>query len=544
MAGESTTVTVPDVPDAVQTVRALPPAAAERRIAARTHGSSEYTLATLRDEDVRTARLIIGVGRWIGVAAVLALPLVGGAPAMQLVFAATVTFAIVVGVVVELRIRDPARYRELTMQVLAISVAPAVVCGVLYWGIFSAVELFPVLTIYFFSRRSGFGTSVAIYLAAAIVEALVAGLVIGGVIPDPGVFEPVLPRATLVIGEILIQLGLFAAFMLGWLSLRASRIAIDNMQRALVLATRREALLDEARQELERAMRVGGPGRYTDHTFGGFRLGHVIGRGGMGEVYEASHGETAEPAAVKLLPLRELGNPHAVERFVREVRAVSALRSPHVVRVLGASAEQDPIPYLVMERLHGQTLAQLLRNTRPPPHDLIEMLGELGSGLEEAWALGIVHRDLKPHNVFRTDAGWKVLDFGVAALSDRAGTLTQGHVVGTPAYMAPEQARGERVDHRADLYALGAIAYRWLTGSPVCSGSQLVQVVEVAPARPSSLAELDPDVDAALAIGLAIEPAARFTTARELTSALADALAGRLDPELRTRGAGVARWRA
>jgi serine/threonine-protein kinase len=156
----------------------------------------------------------------------------------------------------------------------------------------------------------------------------------------------------------------------------------------------------------------------------------------------------------------------------------------------------------------------------------------------------VVHRDLKPHNVFLCDDGtWKVLDFGVAALDDHSGTLTQGKVVGTPAYMAPEQARGEKVDHRADLYALAAIAYRWLTGRPVCGGKDLhaalYQTVHVMPQMPSTLAELPEDVDAALALGLAKDPNKRWTAIGELRDALAAALRGELDPRIRRRAADL-----
>jgi len=275
-----------------------------------------------------------------------------------------------------------------------------------------------------------------------------------------------------------------------------------------------------------------------------YEILRLLGRGGMGEVYEGHHVDTGEPAAVKLLAPRELGNPRSVERFVREVRAISALRSPHVVKVLAASDTGDPIPYLVMERLHGQTLAQLLR-TAPRSDQLVDMLAQVGTALEEAWDHGIVHRDLKPHNLFLAELSggptWKVLDFGIAALAEHGGTLTEGHVIGTPAYMAPEQARGERVDARADLYALSAIAYRWLTGRPLWAGDELrallYQVVHAVPAQPSSLADLEPDVDAVLAIGLAKDPAARWSRVSELRAALADALVGNLAPPLRERAA-------
>jgi len=136
-----------------------------------------------------------------------------------------------------------------------------------------------------------------------------------------------------------------------------------------------------------------------------------------------------------------------------------------------------------------------------------------------------------------------VLDFGVAALDEHSGTLTQGKIVGTPAYMAPEQARGERVDHRADVYALAAITYRWLTGRPVVSGrdlhTALYQTVHVMPERPGVLVDVHGDVDLALAIGLVKDPERRLSSVSELRTALAAARDGKLSAELRARGAAV-----
>jgi eukaryotic-like serine/threonine-protein kinase len=518
---------------------------------ARRHGvagaPSTFAGATLLDEEAGAARAMIVVGRLVGIAAVLPLPLLGGNATLRIAFAGAVAVAIAAGVLVERRIRDPGRYSDATMVILAVSVMPAGLIGLLYFGIFSGAQLFPTLALYFFSRRERLWSALAIWLAIAAAQGVAAAVIITGVTADPGVFRtPDLTRAELVVGHALIQVGSAGAFLLGRHSHRAARAAIERMEQMMMLAAQRDALLQEARQDLER-LRVGGPGRYTDQVLGAYRLGNVLGRGGMGEVYEAAHEATGEPAAVKLLALRELGNPHSVERFHREVQAVSALRSPYVVRVLGASTDGDPVPYLVMERLRGADLAQSLRDSRMPPDELDELLGQVGAAIEEAWAHGIVHRDLKPQNLFRAEHGddrvWKVLDFGVAALGDHAGTLTLGHAVGTPAYMAPEQARGERVDHRADVYALAAISYRWLTGRPVCTGpdlhASLYRIVHRMPAQPSVLAGLHPDVDAVLAIGLAKDPAARFDTAAALRGALRDAVAGRLDPALRDRAAAL-----
>ena len=168
-----------------------------------------------------------------------------------------------------------------------------------------------------------------------------------------------------------------------------------------------------------------------------------------------------------------------------------------------------------------------------------------GAGLSVAAAKGIVHRDIKPQNLFLAEGGngapptWKVLDFGVSKLADHGGTLTRGHVVGTPGYMAPEQARGQQVDHRADIYALAAIAYRALTGHPPFTGkdvpSTLYDVVYKMPRRPSALVDLPEEVDAVLAIGMAKRPEDRFADGAALADALDAALRGDLPDGLRRR---------
>jgi serine/threonine-protein kinase len=151
-----------------------------------------------------------------------------------------------------------------------------------------------------------------------------------------------------------------------------------------------------------------------------------------------------------------------------------------------------------------------------------------------------VHRDLKPANVFAARSGgvvtWKIVDFGVAKRSGPDATITAGHFVGTPGYMAPEQARGEDVDHRADVYALGVMAYRMLTGRPVvtpaATPAMLIEVCFRVPPRPL---ELPLDVQLVLALALAKDPASRFASAGELARCLAAAAAGELPPEVRAR---------
>jgi serine/threonine-protein kinase len=263
----------------------------------------------------------------------------------------------------------------------------------------------------------------------------------------------------------------------------------------------------------------------------------------MGEVYEASG--PAGPVAIKLLSQTSLGNANHVMRFFRELRTATAIEAPNVVRVLEIG--EHPVPYLVMERLEGRTLSDILRSRRAMPvADVVDLVYQVGAGITAAAAAGVVHRDLKPQNVFRHGEIWKVLDFGVARALDQGDTLTAGQIVGTPSYMAPEQATGGAVDHLTDLYALAAIAYRALTGhAPHASGDlaeTLYRVVHASPRRPGDLApRLPREVDLVLAIGLAKHPGDRFASADELARALGDALTGQLAPAIRDRGHALVR---
>jgi serine/threonine protein kinase len=232
-------------------------------------------------------------------------------------------------------------------------------------------------------------------------------------------------------------------------------------------------------------------------------------------------------------------HPGSIERFLREARAAGSLESPHVVRILDSSPPDGALPYLVMEFLTGHDLAYHLRRRRRLPPDRLQILvHQVASALDEAAGKGIVHRDIKPQNLFLLErpsgpALWKILDFGASKLAQHKGTLTEGRVVGTPAYMAPEQARGEVVTPLADVYGLAAIAYRCLSGRPPFSGKDLpttlYNVCYSMPPEPSSAGDLSPAVDSVLAVGLAKSARDRFESAGELDSALTAALAGQRD---------------
>ena len=504
----------------------------------------------LRVEEVRRTRALLRVSWLIAVGAVVALPIVPGDRRIaQALLAALVISAIASGWMHH-RLRDPASYRPARMNLLALA---GIVCGqlgILYVGAFSAAPVMVALGVYFFCRTESTPSAIAIYAIAAGAHALEAALVIAGAIDDPG-FYPV-GRASVaaqIAGQATLHLAYFMCFWLARATRRTSLRSIAELQDATRLAAQRDVQLAELRRDLDRALEVGKPGRFTEHAVGGWQLGHLLGRGAMGEVYEARHVETGEEAAVKLLRRELLADPRHVERFIREVRIASALASPNVVRVLEAATPNDGLPFLAMERLRGRTLGELLRvHDTWTGVDLAEMLAQIGRAFEAARQAGVVHRDVKPHNLFRCDDGrWKVLDFGIAALADHTGTLTHGGVIGTPAYMAPEQARGEAVDHRADVYALGAVIYRCVTGRvPFAAGdtpSLLFAVVHDMPLRPSAVARVDPAIEHVLLLALTKQRAARLATVAELVAAFDAAMTGALPDELVRRARTLARQR-
>ncbi|HEY5928088.1 MAG TPA: serine/threonine-protein kinase, partial [Kofleriaceae bacterium] len=472
----------------------------------------------LHDDEIERTRLFIRLGWLISLAAVGVVPFLPSPLFMQIAMVAGMLLGIVVSYPFHRRFADPKRYSERALFQLAVFTMINTHVAILYFGPFTMCPVIVVVGLHFIGRTEAVKAGQRVTVIGCVTYALIAALIIAGVIDDPGVFASVhdLSRGTQTIGALFV----LAMYVLAWLTGRrfrtASLVALDELARTTRIASQRDALMAELRADLERALRIGGPGRYSEQTIGSFKLGIVLGRGAMGEVYEAVHAETQEPAAVKLLRRELLQDSTTVARFLREAKASGALASPYVVRVLEASPDDASLPYLAMERLRGVTLAELLRReTKLPVATIVEIARHGGAGIDAAAAADIVHRDLKPQNLFRTDDGmWKILDFGVATLGEEISNLTQGGVVGTPSYMAPEQAQGRRVDGRADVYALAAVIYRCLTGRHPFSGTDtptmLYAVVHRMPLKPSSIADVPGDVDSCLAIALAKQTDDRF----------------------------------
>jgi tRNA A-37 threonylcarbamoyl transferase component Bud32 len=509
----------------------------------RAHATTLTSAAdALRDEEVERTRTFLRMGWIVAAGTALAMLAVPGDRRIAIALLASLGFALLVSLWIHRELRS-ARYSVRRLDALAFA---AIVCGqlgILYVGTFSAAPLVVALGVLLFCRTEHLASAIGVYVLAAGSHAVVAALVLSGAIDDPG-FYPVrkdCPVEAQIAGQLLLQQAYGICFFLARLTRKSSLRAIEHLQRATRLAALHDAQVAELRQDLDRALKIGGPGRFTGHVVGTWELGNVLGRGAMGEVYEATHAATGGEAAVKLLRRELLGDRRCVERFLREVHIAGAIESQHVVKVLDAALPLDPLPYLAMERLRGRTLGELLRAGPLTGAPLVRLVAAAGEVIDRAHAAGVVHRDLKPHNLFLTDGGtWKVLDFGVALLGETSGTLTRGAAIGTPAYMAPEQARGGTVDHRADLYALGAVIYRCLTDSvPFVARDTpalLYAVVHIMPLRPSALAPISPQVEAFLQIALAKSPDARFESGAELAMAFGAAEHGTL-PDLLVRRA-------
>jgi serine/threonine protein kinase len=271
---------------------------------------------------------------------------------------------------------------------------------------------------------------------------------------------------------------------------------------------------------------------------GKYRLLNRLGAGAMGTVYAAEHVLTGEMLALKIMAFRQGDSWEAVERFKREARAASKIKSEHVVRVIDAdvAVELGGTPYLVMDLLEGKDLEDLTGTTPQAPATVVAWLSQVARALDKAHKIGVIHRDLKPENLFlaaRENGATiiKILDFGIAKMAaESSGTTHSGQVLGTPLYMAPEQARGDPgIGPGVDLYALGLIAFRLLSGqtywtAPTVAGI-IGQILYEPMANPSDKGcTLGASFDAWFLRACHRNASERFTSASEMIDALAHAL--------------------
>jgi eukaryotic-like serine/threonine-protein kinase len=267
---------------------------------------------------------------------------------------------------------------------------------------------------------------------------------------------------------------------------------------------------------------------------GRYRVQCLIGEGGMGDVYLATHLKIDKPVAVKVLAPEQMRRPRTVSRFLQEAKAASRIRHPHVVDITDFG-ESDGCAFFVMEYLEGEDLQRLLkREGRLPWLRARRIAIQLIDALAAAHAAGVIHRDIKPHNIFITPRDGdrdfvKVIDFGIAKLRDNSEEqLTRtGAIMGTAEYMSPEQGMGGELDGRSDLYSVGVILYRMLTGDvPFHGGNPMAVLYQhihgdlVPPSEACPEAELGPEVDALVARALAKDRERRFGSAEAFIEAL------------------------
>ena len=265
--------------------------------------------------------------------------------------------------------------------------------------------------------------------------------------------------------------------------------------------------------------------------FSRYEIVGILGNGSMGAVYKATHKLLDRSVALKV-PRREmLQNPTSAERFLREGKALAMLQHPNIVAIFDADIEGD-LPYIAMEYIEGGTLRHRIARTKRIPIDRIcDWLAELAMALDYIHQKGILHRDLKSSNILITKDNRALLtDFGIASI-DLMATITSG-LLGTPAYMSPEQARGEELDGRSDIYSLGVVLYEALTGTvPFYRENGLAILQQIIHEQPKPVQEIRPETPdwvAQIAMTcLEKAPANRFQSGKEVVAALASGKSNR-----------------
>jgi serine/threonine-protein kinase len=280
---------------------------------------------------------------------------------------------------------------------------------------------------------------------------------------------------------------------------------------------------------------------------GRYRLEGRLGFGGMSTVHRALDERLERRVAVKLLAEHLAEDPTFVSRFQREAQAAARLVHPNIVQVFDSGLDEGSHQhFIVMEYIEGQSCAEILRDDGwVDVEEAVAIIGQACEGLHYAHRHGVVHRDVKPGNLLRAREGEvKLADFGIAKATEQSSITQVGSVLGTAAYLAPEQARGEEAGPRADLYALGVVAYQLIAGRLPYEATSLTELAlkqqqEEPPTLDTIVADVSPELADAVAIALALDPRERYATARDMGDAISDAMRGipPTEPATGTRGA-------
>jgi predicted Ser/Thr protein kinase len=351
--------------------------------------------------------------------------------------------------------------------------------------------------------------------------------------------------------------GIYASTAFRWAAMSSISwcyliaFATGNFVASMLLE--RDRAVDDANRARLRAEQGAQHGRLSGAVVAGrYEIGEILGRGGMGEVYQAHRRDDGRTVAVKVLHAHMEHSTEIRERFKREAALAARLPSAHVAELYEYGTTDEGYQFLAMELLRGEDLGAVLRRrNRVPPDELLPIVDDVAAALEAAHGAGIVHRDLKPQNIFlvpREGGGThaKLVDFGIARLLEDAGHgMTQSAaVLGTAGYMAPEQARGSlgEIGPHTDVFAFGAIIYRALAGRSAftarSTAAAVDEVLNFYPPPPSRyLASLPRDVDLVVGLALAKPPADRYARASELARDLHLALRGELPAATRDRAA-------
>ncbi len=454
------------------------------------------------------------------------------------------------------RAARPSGYTRFVYRAFGWTAALSSLPVIYFLGVFSPAPLALTLGISFFGLARDPLYAWVIPLTATFGYLILALGILLGIIPDMGMLgTTVYDDVGRIFMTVMVPLVLLCSLWCAQNSRQTLVRALEQAHSSAYQAEARAFQLHEVNQEFNAVRRYGAgkSGRFSGEMAGPFRLESVVGRGAMGEVYLGYHRDSRVRVAVKILSETEGCDPSNLARFLREGDMLRAVKDRHVVQVYQVGRLQGATPshFIAMEYLEGEDLGAVLRQAGiMSVGEVTQCLDEIATGLAAVHRAGIVHRDLKPQNLFYTTfngvKSWKLLDFGVSKFEGSQGTLTCNQLVGTPAFMSPEQAKSIEVDTRSDVFSLGSIAYRALTGRTPFAADDLPGILykivyEHAPIPSSYVVDIPRDIERVLAVALCKNPLNRFQSAEQFREAWLEAANGNLREGFRVRGDALMR---